>query len=88
MHIVDKISILIYNKSCRYEVIEDGCQLRKEVVLMKQKVQVKGTLPLVADFLNESEKRIYDVFSLDVEKKKEKNKNTKGETTDEIADKS
>jgi len=58
------------------------------VVLMKQKVQVKGTLPLVADFLNESEKRIYDVFSLDVEKKKEKNKNTKGETTDEIADKS
>jgi len=55
---------------------------------MKQKVQVKGTLPLVADFLNESEKRIYDVFSLDVEKKKEKNKNTKGETTDEIADKS
>ena len=55
---------------------------------MKQKVQVKGTLPLVADCLNESEKRIYDVFSLDVEKKKEKNKNTKGETTDEIADKS
>lgn len=55
---------------------------------MKQKVQVKGTLPLVADFLNESEKHIYDVFSLDAEKKKEKNKNTKGETTDEIADKS
>lgn len=55
---------------------------------MKQKVQVKGTLSLVADFLNESEKHIYNVFGLNVEEKKKEKNNTKGETTDEIADKS
>jgi len=34
---------------------------------MSEEVQVKGTLPLVADFLNTTEKRIYEIFNLNKE---------------------
>lgn len=31
---------------------------------MREEIQVKGTLPLVAEFLNTTEKRIYEIFNL------------------------
>ncbi len=51
---------------------------------MKDKVQVKGTLPLVAEFLNTTESRIYEIFNLNDSKKQnieEEKKGEKSETT-------
>ena len=47
---------------------------------MREQVQVKGTLPLIADFLNTTESRIYDVFNLNVKTKAEIRKEQKGAT--------
>ena len=38
----------------------------REVMQMDNKVQVKGTLPLVADFFGTSEKRIFEIIDLDL----------------------
>lgn len=35
---------------------------------MQKKIQVKGTLPLVADFLGAEEQKIYSIFNLDLKK--------------------
>lgn len=54
---------------------------------MKNKIQVKGTLPLVAEYLGAEEKKIYSIFNLDlkeetkVDSSKEKGEN-KNATTD------
>ncbi len=55
---------------------------------MRNQVQVKGTLPLVASFLNTSEKRIYEIFNLNEKDKSEIKNDMKGETKDGAADKS
>lgn len=49
---------------------------------MKKKIQVKGTLPLVADFLGAEEKKIYSIFNLDLKKEETdvvRSTKTKGE---------
>lgn len=35
---------------------------------MQKKIQVKGTLPLVADYLGAEEQKIYSIFNLDLKK--------------------
>ena len=55
---------------------------------MKPKVQVKGTLPLIADFLNTTEKRIYEIFNLDSSTKPEIKNEKKGGENDETTNKS
>lgn len=35
---------------------------------MQKRIQVKGTLPLVADFLGAEEQKIYSIFNLDLKK--------------------
>lgn len=35
---------------------------------MDQKIQVKGTLPLVASYLGIEERKVYDIFNLNVKK--------------------
>lgn len=56
---------------------------------MKPKIQVKGTLPLVADFLGADEQKIYSIFNLDLkEETKEGSKEKKGEIKNETANKS
>lgn len=55
---------------------------------MKPKIQVKGTLPLVADYLGIEEQRVYSIFNLDLkEETKEDNRKQKGEKKNETANK-
>lgn len=35
---------------------------------MQKQIQVKGTLPLIADFLGAEEQKIYSIFNLDFKK--------------------
>ncbi len=35
---------------------------------MQKKIQVKGTLPLIADYLGVEERKIYSIFNLNLEK--------------------
>lgn len=55
---------------------------------MRKAVQVKGTLPLVADFLNATEQRIYEIFNLNEEKKQSSEEEKKGGQEDETTNKS
>ncbi|MBQ3544912.1 MAG: hypothetical protein IJA34_08010 [Lachnospiraceae bacterium] len=55
---------------------------------MKPKIQVKGTLPLVAEFLGVEEQKIYSIFNLNLkEETKVGSDKKKGETEDGTADK-
>jgi len=54
---------------------------------MRDQIQVKGTLPLIADFLNTTESRIYDVFNLNIKTKAEIRKEQKGGESDGLTDK-
>lgn len=45
---------------------------------MERIVQVKGTLPLIADYLNTNEKRIYEIFGLKQEEREQQNNEQKG----------
>ena len=54
---------------------------------MRVQVQVKGTNPLIAEFLNTSESRIYDVFNLNIKTKAEIKKEMKGGESDGLTDK-
>ena len=38
---------------------------------MKKQIQVKGTLPLVADFLGAEEQKIYSIFNLNLKEETE-----------------
>ena len=55
---------------------------------MNDKVQVKGTLPLIAEFLNTTEQRVYEIFNLNKDKKQSSEEEKKGGQKDEIANKS
>ena len=55
---------------------------------MSNKVQVKGTLPLIAEFLNTTEKRIYEVFNLNEDKKQSNEEEKKGGQKNESTNKS
>lgn len=55
---------------------------------MSGKVQVKGTLPLIAEFLNTTESRIYEIFDLNENLKLSSEKEKKGGQTDESTNKS
>lgn len=55
---------------------------------MSNKVQVKGTLPLIAEFLNTTEQRIYEIFNLNEDEKQSKKTKKKGGQTDESTNKS
>jgi len=44
---------------------------------MEKTIQVKGTLPLVAQYFNAEEKRIYAIFNLDKKEEPKKNKEVK-----------
>lgn len=55
---------------------------------MSNKVQVKGTLPLIAQFLNTTEKRVYDIFNLNEDKKQSSEEEKKGGQKDETTNKS
>lgn len=55
---------------------------------MRKKVQVKGTLPLIAEFLNTTESRIYEIFNLNESKKQSSDEEKKGGKTDESTNKS
>ncbi|MBR1884357.1 MAG: hypothetical protein IJ809_05455 [Clostridia bacterium] len=35
---------------------------------MEKRIQVKGTLPLVADYLGATEQKVYSIFNLDLKK--------------------
>ncbi len=54
---------------------------------MQKTIQVKGTLPLVADYLGAEEQKIYSIFNLDLKKEETnvvgstKKKGEKDETT-------
>ena len=54
---------------------------------MRGLIQVKGTLPLIANFLETSESRIYDVFNLNIKTKAEIKKEQKGGESDGLTDK-
>ena len=54
---------------------------------MSNKVQVKGTLPLIAEFLNTTEKRIYEIFNLNEDEKQSNKEEKKGGELDEITNK-
>ena len=55
---------------------------------MSNKVQVKGTLPLIAQFLNTTEKRVYEIFNLNEDEKQSNEEEKKGGQTDESTNKS
>ena len=55
---------------------------------MSDKVQVKGTLPLIAEFLNTKEKRVYEIFNLNEDKKQSNEEEKKGGQEDETTNKS
>ena len=55
---------------------------------MSNKVQVKGTLPLIAEFLNTTEKRIYEIFNLNEDEKQSSEEEKKGGQEDETTNKS
>ena len=55
---------------------------------MSNKVQVKGTLPLIAQFLNTTEKRVYEIFILNEDKKQSNEEEKKGGQEDETTNKS
>ena len=55
---------------------------------MSNKVQVKGTLPLIAQFLNTTEKRVYEIFNLNEDKKQSSEEEKKGGQEDEFTNKS
>ena len=55
---------------------------------MSNKVQVKGTLPLIAEFLNTKEKRVYEIFNLNEDKKQSSEEEKKGGQEDESTNKS
>ena len=55
---------------------------------MSNKVQVKGTLPLIAQFLNTTEKRVYEIFNLNEDKKQSSEEEKKGGQEDESTNKS
>jgi len=44
---------------------------------MEKKIQVKGTLPLVAEYFNADEKRIYAIFNLNNEEEQEEDSTVK-----------
>ncbi len=56
---------------------------------MEKKIQVKGTLPLVADYLGADEQKIYSIFNLDLKKEETKvgSSKTKGDQKDGTANK-
>lgn len=55
---------------------------------MKPKIQVKGTLPLVAEYLGASEQKIYSIFNLNLkEETREGSDKKKGDKEDETTDK-
>ena len=50
---------------------------------MKPKIQVKGTLPLVAEYLGASEQKIYSIFNLNLkEETREGSDKKKGDKED------
>lgn len=55
---------------------------------MSNKVQVKGTLPLIAEFLNTTEQRVYDIFNLNEDKKQSNEEEKKGGKKNESTNKS
>ena len=55
---------------------------------MNDKVQVKGTLPLIAEFLNTTEQRVYEIFNLNEDKKQSNTNKKKGGQEDETTNKS
>lgn len=55
---------------------------------MSDKVQVKGTLPLIAEFLNTTEQRVYEIFNLNEDEKQSNEEEKKGGQTDESTNKS
>lgn len=55
---------------------------------MKNSVQVKGTLPLIADYFSTNEKRIYEIFGLKQEEREQKNMKQEGEKDGVITNKS
>ena len=55
---------------------------------MSNKVQVKGTLPLIAQFLNTTEKRVYEIFNLNEDEKQSSEEEKKGGQEDETTNKS
>ena len=55
---------------------------------MSNKVQVKGTLPLIAEFLNTTEQRVYEIFNLNEDEKQSNKKEKKGGQTNESTNKS
>ena len=55
---------------------------------MSNKVQVKGTLPLIAQFLNTTEKRVYEIFNLNEDKKQSNEEEKKGGQENETTNKS
>ena len=55
---------------------------------MNDKVQVKGTLPLIAEFLNTTEQRVYEIFNLNEDKKQSSTNKKKGGQEDESTNKS
>lgn len=55
---------------------------------MSNKVQVKGTLPLIAEFLNTTESRIYEIFNLNENQNQSCGKEKKGGKSDESTNKS
>ena len=55
---------------------------------MKKQIQVKGTLPLVADFLDAEEQKIYSIFNLNLKEETEVGSTKKkGEKKNETANK-
>lgn len=55
---------------------------------MEQKIQVKGTLPLVASYLKMEEKKVYEIFNLNLKEETEvssteKKKGGTSETTNQ-----
>ena len=55
---------------------------------MKQQIQVKGTLPLVAEYLGEEEQKIYSIFNLDLKKETNQCSSKKKGEKNETANKS
>ena len=55
---------------------------------MSNKVQVKGTLPLIAQFLNTTEKRVYEIFNLNEDEKQSSEEEKKGGQENETTNKS
>ena len=56
---------------------------------MKPKIQVKGTLPLVAEYLGATEQKIYSIFNLNLkEETREGSDKKKGDKEDETTNQS